>query len=119
MYFAGSLAYTATAVRALAEAEVGNAWYNIMSLIGVLTYMLGSIAFTSLAVSVHRAQLRVEMRHARDLINALIKTHAVAFELALEHAENEELARELAFTERGTKVPNTGGFLDGTLPSVV
>lgn len=111
LYFIGSSAYFTTAVRALAADEVEGAWYNIMSLIGVLAYMLGSTAFTYLAIHVHEGRLREEKRHALDLINALIKTHAVAFELALEHAaENDEAGVDHGGTV--TKVSNPGGYLD-------
>ena len=94
-----------------ADDEVEGAWHNIMSLIGVLAYMLGSLAHTGLATHVHEGRLREEKRHALDLINALIKTHAVAFELALEHAaENDEAGVDHGGTV--TKVSNTGGYPD-------
>ena len=113
MYFAGSVAYTSTAVRALAEAEVGKAWYNIMSLIGVLTYMIGSIAFTGLAVSMHRTQLRVEMRHARELINGLIKTHAMAFELAPDGCGVAQVAAEIVALRPSLTADRIGGDQHG------
>ena len=88
-YFVGGAAFFITACRRIHvdKDTAAGQWFDILNLIGVMSYMAGAICFTYLAITVHNAQLREQRKHAIDLVNALVKSHAVSFELALEHAE--------------------------------